>query len=160
VDYPAYIANSEGRIADFMKLTDELFLSSVDISIPPSKFPSVLEKFGGDVTRLREQFLRETAAIVLNRTFSDPTYRGEPYAKIFPGATFTIPGVGPMVVHEDSPEERAKLTEMYKIMREKHNELAIAQFNEMIAGRTPLYIGQEWVHVRGTAGPVPNSGSS
>jgi len=158
-DDPAYIGNSEARIAEFLRLTDDLFLSSVDISIPPSSLPTILEEFGKNVAQLREKYLSVTAALSFERVLTDPNYRGEPYPKIFPGATvsfgFTMP-----TVREQTPEETARNREMFRAMRESHNRLAASQFAAMIAGRQPLYLGKERIQVRGAAGPIPESASS
>ena len=159
-DHHLYIENAERSITDFLRLTDELFFSSINIGIPPSKFPEIVDKFSRDVQELRVKFLRETAAIWLNASLGDPEYRGSPYAWIFPGASVSLSFGGPLAVHEETPEEIARRSELYKIMHEKHNELAVAQFEAMCAGREVLYEGQEWVQVRGTAGPIPASESS
>jgi 20S proteasome alpha/beta subunit len=65
-----YVANSEQRVSDFLRLTDALFLASIDNTIPPSKFPDILTQFGTAVAELRDRFLRETAAIMLNLTLA------------------------------------------------------------------------------------------
>jgi 20S proteasome alpha/beta subunit len=153
MEYPPYVANSEARVAEFLKMTDELFLSSVDSSIPPSAFPQVLEKFGRDVAQLRQKYLNQSASISFGRTLTEPMYAGEPYAKIFPGAVVEF-GTGGINTRETTPEEKERNRMMWEAAKDGNNRLALAQFNALIEGKEILYIGKEPMQVRGTAGLV------
>lgn len=86
IDDPEYISNSEQRVQDFLKLTDELFFSCIDVSIPPKQIPQKLTEFTEKVSQLRDSYLKYSAARTLNRTFHEPGYKGDPYRKLFAGA--------------------------------------------------------------------------
>jgi 20S proteasome alpha/beta subunit len=90
IDDPKYIANSEERVQDFLKLIDELFFDCIDMSVPPKQIPEKLAAFTEKVNQLRENYLRFTAARMLNRTFHEQGYKGDAYPKIFPGAKTTL----------------------------------------------------------------------
>jgi 20S proteasome alpha/beta subunit len=159
MEYPPYVANSEARVAEFLKLTDELFLSSVDSSIPPSEFPRVIEKFGRDVAELRQKYLNQSATISFSRTLTEPMYAGEPYSKIFPGAVVEF-GTGGLNTREITAEEKERNKMMWEAAKEGNNRLALAQFSELIKDKQILYIGEETIQVRGTAGLVVASEES
>jgi 20S proteasome alpha/beta subunit len=152
-----YIANSEQRVSDFLRLTDALFLASIDNSIPPSQFPEVLRQFGTAVSELRDRFLRETAAIMLDLTFSGKSGVWM-YPKIFTGAVVEVGTFG-VRAREDTPEELERRRQMFEALKEKSNQLANQQFISMIQGRQPIYLGEETVQVRGTAGFVDSTSS-
>lgn len=152
-----YIANSEQRVSDFLRLVDSLFLASVDNSIPPSKFPEVLTQFGAAITQLRERFLRETAVIMLNGIFTGRSAAWA-YPKIFPGAIIEV-GTSGVIAREDTPEELERRRQMFEALKESSNQRANKQFIEMIGNRTSLYLGEETIQVRGTSGFV-ESGTS
>jgi 20S proteasome alpha/beta subunit len=152
-----YVANSEQRVSDFLRLTDALFLASIDNTIPPSKFPDVLTQFGSAVAELRDRFLRETAAIMLNLTLAGQSGVWT-YPKIFPGAVIEVGTFG-VRAREDTPEELERRRQMFEALKESSNQLANRQFIEMIGNRVPLYLGEETIQVRGTAGVV-DSGNS
>lgn len=158
-DYPPYISNSEGRIAEFLKLTDDLFLSSVDISIPPSTFPEVLKKLASDVAELRQKYLNQTASISLSRTLTEPMYAGEPYAKIFPGAVVEF-GTRGINARETTPEETERNRMMWEAAKDGNNRLALAQFNELIRDKPVEYLGEETVQVKGSAGLIADKEES
>jgi len=160
LEWQPHVASAEAHIHHFLKLIDSLFLASVDISIPPSRFPEVLQQFSGDVASLRQSFLNQTAAISLQREFSDPQYAGEPYNKIFLGAITEMRDGGSLMTREETEEEKSLHRQMFQAMRESHNQVAGRQFASMIQGRQPLYLGEERVHVRGVAGPVEDSANS
>lgn len=86
IDDPEYIANSEQRVQDFLKLTDELFLYCIDVSIPPKQIPDKLKEFTEKVSQLRDSYLKYSAARTLDRTFHETGYKGDPYTKLFAGA--------------------------------------------------------------------------
>jgi 20S proteasome alpha/beta subunit len=153
-----YVANSEQRVSDFMRLTDALFLASIDNSISPSKFPEILAQFGIAVGQLRERFLNETASIMLGLMFSGKSGLWT-YPKIFQGAVVEVGTFG-VKAREDTPEELERRRQMMNALKEKSNQLANAQFIAMIGTRTPLYLGEETIQVRGTAGFFDVSGSS
>ncbi|WP_158752227.1 hypothetical protein [Acidobacterium sp. S8] len=157
IDYPPYILNSEDRIAEFLKLTDDLFLSSVDISISPSAFPAILEKFRNDVATLRQKYLDQSSAISLGRVFSDPNYGGEPYEKVFLGALVELRGDGGVSTREETPEERAQHKMMWEAAKLAINESAGKLLHHLLSGKQILYLGEEKVHVQGTAGLVEGS---
>jgi hypothetical protein len=158
-DYPPYVENSEKRVEEFLKLTDSLFLASVDGSIPPSIFPSILEKFGSDVSDLRKKYLDQSASITFGRLFSDPMFPGEPYAKLFPGAVIEF-GTRGINTRETTPEENERNRMMWEAAKEGNNRLALAQFNELIKDKQIEYAGEESIQVRGTAGLVAASEDS
>jgi hypothetical protein len=159
-EYQPYIDHAEQRVEEFLKLTDGLFLCSVDSSIRPSAFPAILNQFSQQIAALRQSYLDQTSSISLSRVFSDPTYCGEPYTKIFPGAIVDLHETGAVNAREETPEEKERNRQIFQAMRESHNQLAAKQLAEMIAGRQPLYLGEEVIQVRGTAGPVEDSPSS
>jgi len=158
-DYPPYISASEKRIEEFLKLTDELFLSSVDVGIAPSVFPATLEKFANEVAALRQKYMDQTAAISFSRLFSDRSYGGEPYPKVFQGALAAI-GVNGITVREETPEERELNQKMLEAARNGNNRIATSEFNAMIADKRIEYLGKEQVQVRGTSGPVVSGEAS
>jgi 20S proteasome alpha/beta subunit len=155
-DHPPYIANSEARVAEFLTLIDDLFLSSIDVSIPPSTFPTILEKFGSDVSALRKKYLDQTTSISMSRLFSEPMFPGEPYAKIFPDAVVEF-GTRGLNTRETTPEEKERNRMMWEAAKDGNNRLALARFNALIKDKQILYIGEEEIQVRGTAGLVADS---
>lgn len=112
IDDAEYIAVAEQRVKDFLALTDEMFLTCIDVSIAPPDYQAKVGDMMQRIAALREQYLRYSAAHSLNRAFHDPNYRGEPYPKLFPGAVTTVMGDGSVVVKEDTPEEIARRREM------------------------------------------------
>ncbi len=92
IDDQEYVENSETRVREFLAVTDALFLDCIDMSIAPNKFSELLGKFQADVTSLRSTYLNYSAARTLKRSFGDPTYRGDAYAKVFPGAVAKVAG--------------------------------------------------------------------
>jgi 20S proteasome alpha/beta subunit len=158
-EQPAYISNSEARVAEFLTLIDDLFLSSIDISIPPSTFPVILQKFGTDVSALREKYLKQTTSMVMNRYLSDPMFPGEPYSKLFPGAVVEFGTFG-LRTREITEEERERNKAMYEAAKDGNNRLALTQFNELIKNKQILYIGEETIQVRGTAGLISDPAKS
>jgi hypothetical protein len=159
IDHPPYIANSEARVAEFLKLIDDLFLSSIDVSIPPSAFPAILEKFDSDVSVLRKKYLDQSASISMSRLLSEPMFPGEPYAKLFPNAVVEF-GTRGLNTREISPEEKERNRMMWEAAKDGNNRLALAQFDELIKDKQILYIGEEMIQVRGTAGLVAASEES
>ncbi|MGD0347360.1 MAG: hypothetical protein ABSA85_11420 [Terracidiphilus sp.] len=156
-EWQPYTENYEAHINHFQRLIDELFLASVDISIAPTKFPEVLQQFSASIFALRQSFLNQTSALSLQRVFSDPTYSGEPYPRIFPGAVINVGGDGGVSAREETEEERARLLELWKAAQEGNNQIALAQFNSWIQGKQIEFLGDEVVQVRGTAGPIASS---
>jgi 20S proteasome alpha/beta subunit len=141
IDDPQYVKQSEVFIGQFLQLIDELFLNCVDSSIPPSSvFPQKLEEFGDRVKKLRYDALVYAAARTLNRTFRDPTYKGDPYSKVFPGATTTVMGNGTVQVREESKEETEKRRRFMEAALLPENIAASAKFNRLLEGRQILYI--------------------
>ena len=154
-DDPQYIANSEQRIAQFLSVADELFLKSVDVGISPTQFRTELEVLTERIAALRDEYIRYSAARLLDRTFNDPNYRGDPYPKVFPGAITTL-GLTGVQVREETEEDREERRKIFEGLREECDALAMAEFNSSIAGRKILYLGEERVQVRGMSGPVPD----
>jgi 20S proteasome alpha/beta subunit len=154
-----YVANAEKRVQDFTRLTDDLFLSAIDSSIPPSRFPTTLEQFKENVAQLREKYLRETAELALRLTLTDRVFRGFPYPWLFAGARIAV-GFGPVTVTEETAEDRRLRQEAFQIAQRGYNQLEKAKFSKLIDGRPPLYTGTEKVQVRGAAGPIPDSDNS
>ena len=110
IDDPAYLSNSEARVQDFLKLTDELFFHCIDVSIPPKEIPDKLTKFAEKVNQLRESYLNFSAAHTLNRTFHEPGYKGDAYPKIFAGArTLLKSDFSVEVTDEPVPEHIRKM---------------------------------------------------
>lgn len=161
IDDPEYTKQFEIFIGEFLKLIDPLFLNCVDASIPPSSvFPDKLKEFGEKVTRLREIALIYSATHSLNRTFHDPNYHGEPYPKVFPGAITEVKGDGTVSVREDTLEELKERKKLFDAAKQDYNKLAGTQLQALITGRQVLYIGEEKIQVRGSAGPVPEPDKS
>ena len=158
IDDTEYIAVAEQRVKDFLALTDEMFLTCIDVSIAPTAYQAKTVDVMQRIATLREQYLRYSAARSLQRTFGDPTYRGEPYPKIFTGAVTMLMGDGSIQVREDTSEEIARRKELYEAASAGYNRVAGDRFNALLNGRTPIYLGEEIVHVKGTAGPVAESG--
>jgi 20S proteasome alpha/beta subunit len=154
LDYPEYLDAAEKRVAQFLKLIDDLFLFSVDVSIPPSRFQDVLEAFSGSVNTLRQAYLHESTAISLARAQNDPDYRGEPYNKIFLGAIVGIDGSG-VKVREETKEEVEQRRQMMREAAQAINKDEAAQvFQTLVRTHgTPEYIGEEIITVQGSGGP-------
>jgi 20S proteasome alpha/beta subunit len=160
IDDPEFIKHAESRVREFLRLTDGFFLDSVDGSLNPSAFSEKMEEFKTKIVSGREEYMRWSAARTLQRTFSDPSYKGDPYPKAFPGAVTTLMGDGSVRVREDTPEEIEDRKRIFEAGRQGFNALAGSQLQSLIAGRQVLYIGEEKIQVRGTAGPVPESTKS
>jgi hypothetical protein len=144
IDDPEYIENSERRVGDFLKLSDELFLNSVDMSISPTNFDEKLVEFTKRLKNLRETYLRWSAAHSINRAMSDPNYRGDAYAKEFPGMVTTVKSDGTFAVREDSPEEIERRRQMIEAAKQDFNRMAGAELEALIRGRgDPEYIGRK-----------------
>lgn len=140
-DDPAYIKQSEVFIVQFLQLIDELFLNCVDSSIPPdSVFPGKLKEFGAKVKQLRSDLITYAAAHTLNRTFRDPTYRGDSYSKVFLGAMTTLMEDGTVRVKEETREEIEKRRRFLEAASLPENREANERFNRLIQGRQMLYI--------------------
>ena len=86
-------------------------------------------------------------------------YAGEPYSKIFPGAVVEF-GTGGLNTREITAEEKERNKMMWEAAKEGNNRLALAQFSELIKDKQILYIGEETIQVRGTAGLVVASEES
>jgi 20S proteasome alpha/beta subunit len=108
IDDAEYIANSEQRVQDFLKVIDELFFSCIDMSIPPKQMPEKLTQFTGKVSQLRDSYLKYSAARTLHRTFNEPGYRGDAYQKIFPGARTILKSDFSVEVSDDPIPEYIK----------------------------------------------------
>jgi 20S proteasome alpha/beta subunit len=143
IDDPEYVKQFEIYVGEFLKLIDPLFLNCVDVSIPPdSVFPDKLKEFGKKVTELRYSASVFSSAHMLNRTFHDPTYKGEPYPKVFLGAKTTVFGDGSVGVTEETKEE---IEARRRMMREATEQIetsraATAELERLIAGRKPLWV--------------------
>jgi len=157
IDDPEYIANSENRVKEFLRLTDELFLNAIDMSIAPSKFPDVLAEFQNKVTNLRDTYLRWSAVHSINRAIDDPTYRGDPYLKEFQGCITTVMEGGAYTVREAMPEEIADRKENMEWANRMLDDLANAEFQRLLRGVKVEYEGEVTVEVVGTRGK-PNIG--
>jgi 20S proteasome alpha/beta subunit len=159
IDDPEYIAEAEKRVEEFLKLTDEMFLTCIDVSIAPSDHIVKNTLLTQRIDALRERYLRDSATRSLIRTFSDPTYCGEPYAKIFPGATIEFGGSSGVTVRETTEQELKNRRELFAAAQQGYNRKALDRFNALIANRTPVYLGEETVHVQGTVRPIVGAGS-
>ena len=109
IDDPEYIAEAEKRVEEFLKLTDEMFLTCIDVSIAPSDYIVKNTLLTGRIDALRERYLRDSATRLLTRTHTDPMYPGEPYPKLFGGASITANPDGSVAVREMTQEEQANL---------------------------------------------------
>lgn len=151
MEYPEYVQAAEKRVGEFISLIDTLFLVSVDGSIPPSQFPEVLRAFAADVGQLRQEFMEEAATISVDHALHDPEYRGEPYSKIFLGATIMQPsGGGNLQVTEESEEEKEERRRRMKAASNAVNaKESSEEYRRLIAGRQVLYIGEETITIQG-----------
>jgi 20S proteasome alpha/beta subunit len=150
LDYPEYVAMAEARVNDFIRLTDDLFLYSVDAGIAPSKFPEILSIFGESVTRLREQFANQSAAVSLGHALHDPEYRGEPYSKLFMGAVINTPPGGQLQVTEESEEVKEERRQRMEAASKAVNAReAGEEFLRLITGRQIEYLGEETITIQG-----------
>ena len=111
--------------------------------------------FTADVIRLRENYLRESAAISLSAALNNPKWRGEPHAKLFLGAVTTVKGDGDVVVNEETEEQRAMRRKMIQDAEQAINKVEAAKaFQEFYQEHgTPEYIGEEII----TIGPVKST---
>jgi 20S proteasome alpha/beta subunit len=141
IDDPQYVKQFDVFIGEFLALIDHLFLNCVDVSIPPdSVFPGKLAEFGEKVKALRSKALVFSAAHTLERTFNDPTYKGDPYPKTFPGSITTV-GLGGIDVTEESVTDREQ---RLKMMRDAEAMMSqsradTGELARLVAGRKPLY---------------------
>jgi 20S proteasome alpha/beta subunit len=150
IDDSDYIKRTEQYIADFLRLIDGLFLNSVDVTIAPSDYPKKLAEFSEAASRLRQEFVQYSAVRGLQRTFHDPTYRGDPYNKLFLGALLTI-SVSPngqqtlAEIREETPEEKEHRKQTFQLADEKlnRNREANLRFARLVEGRLPVYLGHE-----------------
>jgi len=90
---------------------------------------------------------------------TEPMYSGEPYAKVFPGAVVEF-GTGGLNTRDTTEEEKERNRMMWEAAKDGNNRNALAQFNALIEGKEILYIGEEPMQVRGTAGLVVSSEES
>jgi hypothetical protein len=75
---------------------------------------------------------------------SDPNYRGDAYAKEFPGMVTTVKSDGTFAVREDSPEEIERRRQMIEAAKQDFNRMAGAELEALIRGRgDPEYIGRK-----------------
>jgi 20S proteasome alpha/beta subunit len=126
IDDLEYVANSEQRVQDFLKLTDELFFHCIDVSIPPKQILEKLTQFVENVSQLRDSYLRYSAAHSLNRLLHEPGYKGDPYPKLFAGARTIVKGdLSVEVTDEPIPEHiRKSLSEPMPGYSETISELS------------------------------------
>jgi hypothetical protein len=156
IDDPEYITEAEKRVEEFLKLTDQMFLTCIDVSIAPSDYAVNMAALMQQIDGLRNQYLHGIAGRLLMRTLHDPTYGGEPYSKIFPGAVMEVGGSGTFAVRETTEQELVNRRELLAAAQQGYNQLAGERLHWLLTkdGRTPLYLGEETVHIQGTAGPV------
>ncbi len=143
-----YVSDAEKRIEHFLKLTDDMFLNAIDMSMQPGAFEQRLLQFQENVRTLRQEYMNWTGHRSFERTFNEPDYKGDPYPKVFPGAVATITTSG-ISVREETPQEREQLNRM---LEEGKNPTAQSSRNklvEMVGSRTLLYVGTEIISNRG-----------
>lgn len=126
VDDHQYVAQAEAYIAEFLKLIDSLFLNSVDVSIPPSKFPERLQEFVTNAVNHRQNFANYSSQRCFER-LSESGFKGDPYNKVFPGAIqeFTTAGFAP--VREETQEERDRIRQRFEDARKAVNTAEASQ---------------------------------
>jgi len=157
LDDSDYLEKSEAYIGRFLNLTDGLFLKSVDVSIAPTQFiTEEMPQFLRDVSALRDEFANYSSLRSLMRTLHDPTFEGDPYAKIFGGATQTISQqtathyvASP--VREATREEKAerhRLTEDSEAAVNKQE--AAVEFRKLLLNRQITYLGEETITIQGS----------
>lgn len=142
IDDPEYVKQFEVFVGRFLELIDPLFLNCVDVSIPPdSVFPNKLKEFGEKVTALRYSASVFSSAHMLNRTFHDPTYKGEPYPKVFLGAKTTVAVDGSVGVTEETKEEIEARRQMMRDADDliRKSRTANTELVKLIGGRKPIY---------------------
>lgn len=156
IDNPHYVKAAEQRVKQFIALSDYMFLTCIDLSISPTDYTAKMSELMQHVDDLRTQHYQHTAAYLLHRQMNDPTYRGEPYPKLFPGAVMEVSGTGAIAVREDTAQEIEQRRALWQAAQQGYNRNAMERFNWLLTkdGRTPLYLGEEIVHIQGTAGPI------
>lgn len=151
VDDPLYVAASEQRVNDFLRLIDGLFLTSIDIAIAPSKFPEELAKFSAKITELRTAYLVHSImrTLILTR---DPNYKGEPYRKGFDGCLVSIKD-GTIEIKEPSGEELENKLNYVRDANSNPNNLGgVREQLQLLEGKQVLYVGEEVVRIQATSG--------
>ena len=157
---PVYIKDAETRVRDFLALTDRMFSVCIDVGIPPSEYREQFAEIAKCIDVLRHQYLHYAAARTLERALTDPSYRGDPYSKVFPGAVTEVPERGPIRVRENTPEEIERLNQMFDAAKQGYNEQAGKILHRLLTGREVVFLGDETVQIQGTAGPVDPSEDS
>jgi len=150
-DDPEYTRGFEKFIDNFRTLTDSLFLTSLDMSIPPdSVFPVKLKEFGDAISILRDQAFRYSAEYIANSSRSrDAQYhrKDAPYPKFFPGASIESGTDGTLQVREMTKNEQEQVFasmefEGGKFIRVKrarnglYSLVPISRFEEAVRGLT------------------------
>ncbi|MGD0568558.1 MAG: hypothetical protein ABSA78_09145 [Candidatus Sulfotelmatobacter sp.] len=152
IDDPLYIAAAEKRVDDFLRLTDSLFLLSVDIGIAPSKFPDELAKVSSKITELRNAYLIHSVMRELLLVQNDPNYKGEPYRKTFDGCLVSIKD-GTIEIKEPSKDE---LEQKMQYLRDAHsnpnNVHGAREQIKLLEGKQVLYVGEEIVRIQAMSG--------
>jgi len=154
IDDPVYVKDAEARVGDFLALTDRMFLTCIDVSIPPSEYREQFTQIANGIDVLRHQYLHYAAARTLERALTDPTYRGDPYSKVFPSAVTEVPESGPIRVRENTPKEIERLKQMFHAAKQGYNEQAGKLLHRLLTGREVAFLGNETVTIQGIAGPV------
>jgi hypothetical protein len=137
-----------------LKLSDALFLNSIDISTAPTAFSEIVERFRQDVTKLRDVYIHYSAVHSLKKALHDPNYTGDPYPKIFLGAIQTVMADGTLQVREETKEERAKFNAIIELAKQNPANLKGYELPKLLKGREILYLGDE------TTTLYPKSGST
>jgi len=160
IDDPVYIKDAEARVKDFLALTDRMFLTCIDVGISPLEYREQFAAIANGIDILRHQYLHYAAARTLERALTDPSYRGDPYSKVFPGAVTEVPESGPIRVRENTPEEIERLKKMFDAAKQGYNEQASKLLHRLLSGREVVFLGNETVKIQGTAGPADPSTDS
>jgi hypothetical protein len=126
IDDDQYVAQAEAYIAEFLKLIDSLFLNSVDVTIPPSKFPDKLQEFVENAVSHRQRFADYSSLRSFQR-ISEPGYTGNAYNKVFLGAIQEITATGFMPVREETKEEIERRRKVFEDAKNAVNTLEAAK---------------------------------
>jgi len=143
-DDDVYVQNSEERVKQFLALSDSLFLDSIDVSIPPSELKARLDEFQRKINDLRDDHIKYTFLRTMDRTSNDPTYKGDPYSKVFLGAEFTVSVTAPFLqVKEETPEEREEIRKLMKLAESNLENRKGYRLPGLLEGRKIVYIGNQ-----------------
>lgn len=108
-----YVSKIEENISLFTKLIDKLVLSLPDTSLTSAEFEKAITEFVETAKHLRKEYLHSMGHLAMLNVLTNPSYQGDSYPIVPPGAVLTLTADGNTITRED-PEHVKQMKERFE----------------------------------------------